>query len=93
MIKVRSKEFPDRFKIITEHDWEKILEPTKKWEIYNVEKVCQPILTDVSNVVEESEPLSLEPESINTFATLVVSPIVDTPSKRKPGRPKKENKE
>lgn len=59
MVKVQSKKFPDRFKVISEYDWEKYMKPTGEWVIYAPSEktgVMEEIVKAL-NTAEEATPV------------------------------------
>lgn len=60
MVKVQSKKYPDRFKIISEYDWEKVMKPTGEWVIYAPSEktvVMEKIVEELKTVEEDKEAI------------------------------------
>ena len=57
MVKVQSKKFPDRFKVISEYDWEKYMKPSGECVIYKPSEktVVMAKIVEELNTEEEEE--------------------------------------
>lgn len=59
MVKVQSKKYPDRFKVISEYDWEKVMKPSGEWVIYTPSEktVVMDEIVKALNTAEEAAPV------------------------------------